>query len=350
MAKKILAINPGATSTKVAVYDHDKLLFSDEILHDLATVNQFETIPQQLPFRLATIHQILEKQHIQLTDLDAVVGRGGALPPVKAGGYLVTEKMMDYLLYETINQHVSNLGAVLAYQLAEEGQALPLVYDCVSVDQMWPISRVSGLKGMERKSLGHILNSRASGIKYCQQNGLDYHKQTLIVVHMGSGTTTSIHVNGEIADLISDDEGPMAVERTGGLPIHQVINWCYQYSKKEMLTFYKRQGGLVSYFDTNDARKIEARIADSPQEKVIYDAMIYQLAKGIASLATLVAGRVDQIVLTGGLAYSAYVTADLTKRIDFIAPVSLEPGENELEALAMGGLRILQKQEVLHEF
>jgi len=350
---KILAINPGSTSTKVAYYVDGTIIKEQSIVHPLETIEKFGAVTEQVDFRRDILLRFLKEEKISAAELDAVVGRGGILPPVKAGAYEVTEKLMNYLLYETTVEHPSNLGALLANEVKKQGneRTIALVYDPVSVDEFEDVARISGLKGIERKSLGHALNMRAVAMKAAQDAQLDYQQATLIVAHLGGGNSISIHHQGRMIDSFSDDEGPFATERTGGLPVKEVIALCYEKSKEEMLRLYKREGGLKSYTGTNDAREIEAWIKQGDEEaKLVYDAYIYQIARAIGGLATITDGKVDRIILTGGVAYSDYVVAALTQKTAFIAPVIAEPGEHEMMALSKGAERVVLGQEELHRF
>jgi butyrate kinase len=275
------------------------------------------------------------------------------LPPVSSGAYEVNAEMIDYLRRVTKIEHPSNLGAILANEIKEQGneKTLALIYDPVSVDEFEDVARISGLKGIERKSIGHALNMRAVAMKVAREEGLDYQTATVIVAHLGGGNTISIHHKGKMIDLISDDEGPFSTERTGGLPLKYVMPLCYEHSLEEMMRIYKREGGLKSYAGTSNAKKIEERVAAGDEElKTVYEGYIYQIAKGIGSLATVTNGQVDRIALTGGVAYSKMVVSELTKRVGFIAPIITVPGEHEMIALSKGAERVVLGQEELKQF
>jgi butyrate kinase len=295
----------------------------------------------------------MKEEGIDPKELDAVAGRGGSLPPVSSGAYEVNAEMIDYLRRVTKIEHPSNLGAILANEIKEQGneKTLALIYDPVSVDEFEDVARISGLKGIERKSIGHALNMRAVAMKVAREEGLDYQTATVIVAHLGGGNTISIHHKGKMIDLISDDEGPFSTERTGGLPLKYVMPLCYEHSLEEMMRIYKREGGLKSYAGTSNAKKIEERVAAGDEElKTVYEGYIYQIAKGIGSLATVTNGQVDRIALTGGVAYSKMVVSELTKRVGFIAPIITVPGEHEMIALSKGAERVVLGQEELKQF
>lgn len=350
---KIVAINPGSTSTKVSYYVDGEIIQEQSISHTAEELQHFQRPIDQIDFRRDILLNFMEEKSIDPKELDAVVGRGGILPPVSAGAFEVNEDMIHYLKHVTTVEHPSNLGAILANEIKLKGndKTLALIYDPVSVDQFEDIARISGLKGIERKSIGHALNMRAVAMKVAREEGLDYQDSTLIVAHLGGGNSISIHHKGRMIDSISDDEGPFSTERTGGLPLKYVIALCYEKSEKEMLRLYKREGGLKSYAGTSDAREIEARIAEGDEAlKVVYDAFIYQIAKGIGGLATVANGKVDRIVLTGGVAHSKLVISELEKRIGFIAPVMIVAGEHEMIALSKGAERVVLGQETAQQF
>lgn len=350
---KILAINPGSTSTKVAFYQDGEMKAEKSLPHSNQELEKYPHVNDQLGFRREIILNFLAEEKIDPKDLDAVVGRGGILPPVAAGAYQVNEEMIDYLTHVTKVEHPSNLGALLAYEVQQQGnpKTLALIYDPVSVDQYDEVARISGLKGVERKSIGHALNMRAVAMKVAREANLDYQKATIIVAHLGGGNSVSIHHNGRMIDSISDDEGPFSTERTGGLPLKEVIRLTAENGEKEMLRRYKREGGLKSYAGTSDAREVEKQIAAGDQAlAVVYDAFIYQIAKGIGGLAVVTDGKVDRIALTGGGAHSKTVQAGLKKRVSFIAPVVIEAGEHEMIALAKGAERVVLGTEELQQF
>lgn len=350
---KILAINPGSTSTKVSYYLDGEIIKEQGISHTTEELQGFHHVMEQLEFRRDILLRFMEKEGIDPKELDAVAGRGGLLPPVSAGAYEVNDEMIEYLKHVTKIEHPSNLGALLANEIKEQGnpQTIAVIYDPVTVDEFEEVARISGLKGIERKSIGHALNMRAVAMKVAGEQGLDYQKATLIVAHLGGGNTISIHHHGKMIDLISDDEGPFSTERTGGLPLKYLMPLCYEHTLKEMQRLYKREGGLKSYAGTSDAREIEARITAGDVElEKIYDAYIYQIAKGIGGLATVTNGLVDVIALTGGVAYSEIVVTKLTKRVGFIAPIIAIPGEHEMISLSKGAERVVLGQEELKQF
>ncbi|MDU5333401.1 butyrate kinase [Enterococcus sp.] len=350
---KILAINPGSTSTKVSYYVDGEIVKEQGISHSTEELRKFHNVVDQMEFRRDILLSFMEEEGIDPKELDAIAGRGGSLPPVSSGAYEVNDVMIDYLKNITQIEHPSNLGAILANEIKEQGseKTIALIYDPVSVDEFEEVARISGLKGIERKSIGHALNMRAVAMKVSKDEGLEYQHSTLIVAHLGGGNTISIHHNGKMIDLISDDEGPFSTERTGGLPLKYLMPLCYEHSLKEMLRLYKREGGLKSYAGTSNAKEIEERVLVGDNElKIVYDGYIYQIAKGIGSLATVTSGAVDRIALTGGVAHSQMVVSELRKRVGFIAPIIAVPGEHEMIALSKGAERVVLGEEELKEF
>lgn len=351
--QKIITINPGATSTKIGFFVENTLVYSDTIDHPLAELAKYEHVQDQLDFRYNSIMESLTKGKVELATVTGIAARGGLLPPVQAGAYEVNAEMIDYLMHRPRVEHASNLGALLAEKVKEKCQTTTraFIYDPVTVDEFTDIARISGLKGIERESIGHALNMRAVAMEIAEKQNKTYETSTLIVAHLGGGNSISLHHQGKMIELLSDDEGPFSTERTGELPVKQVIAMCYQQTQKEMMTHYRKEGGLLSYLGTNDARIAEQMIAEGNQQaKLIFQALAYQIAKGIGSLAPIVNGQVDGIIITGGLAHSQRLMTDVTERVSFIAPVYLVPGEREQIALANGVSRVLLGKEESHVF
>ncbi len=285
--------------------------------------------------------------------LSAVVGRGGLLPPVKSGAYLVNDEMLDRLINRPVLEHASNLGAIISHEIAKPLGINAYIYDSVAVDELIDIARPSGVEGMNRTSLSHALNSRAMAIKYAKENSRKYNELNLIVAHLGGGISISIHEKGRMIDIVSDDEGPFSPERSGRIPCKKLIDKCFsgKYTHRDVLKMIRGKGGIVSYLDTIDVREVEKMISEGNNKaKLVHDAMTYQISKGIGELATVVEGKVDAIVLTGGIAYSKMITSAIKKRVEFIAPVEIIPGENELESLSLGVLRVLNGEENARDY
>ncbi len=351
MGKKILAINPGSTSTKIAVYNDKKLLFKKNIVHSAEEMANFEKITDQYRMRYEQIDSTLRENKVRLSDLSAIVGRGGPMAPVKAGAYRVNEIMVNKLKNNPMTEHASNLGGIIAYYMAESVNIPAYIYDAVSTDQLTDIARISGIKEISRKSLVHALNMRAVAIKTAENMGKDYNEINLLVAHLGGGMTISIHEKGRMVDLISDDEGPFSPERAGRIPCRDLVNMCYKSDQKIMSKNWRGLGGLVSYLGTNSTIEVEKKIESGDEyAKLIYEAMAYQVSKGICELGAVVRGDVDRIIITGGIAYSKMITSWIKERVEWVAPVDIIPGENELEALAYGALRVINAEENAHEF
>ena len=344
----ILAINPGSTSTKIAIYNDETPVFVRSIEHNLEELSVFSEISQQYLMRKEMILRTLAQEAVDLSTITVIVARGGLLPPVESGAYRVNEDMVDQLRYRPQVEHASNLGAIIAHSLALDLSIEAYIYDPVTVDEMEPIARITGLPQMERKAMGHNLNMRACAIKYAGQMHNAYEDLTFLVAHLGGGITQSLHYKGKMIDMITDDEGPFSPERAGGLPGYQLIEMATrpgaQY--KEIMKKVRSRGGLIAYFGTTDAREIEKRIKEGDEKAgLIYEAMAHNIAKNIGKLSVVVAGKIDAIILTGGMAHSKMLTDWIIKRVEFIAPVKILAGENEMEALALGVLRVLRGSE-----
>lgn len=347
----IIVINPGATSTKIAFYQGERELFNENIQHDTQELEKFDKISDQFDYRYNHIIKSLENHKIDFSTIDAIAARGGLLPPVPSGALEVNEQMIDYLINRPRVNHASNLGAIIANKLKNRcvSNTKAFVYDPVTVDEYEPISRISGLEGVERESIGHALNMRATAMHVSKSIGKDYYHLNLIVAHLGGGNSISIHCKGKMIDSISDDEGPFSTERVGGLPVKSVINLSKKYSKNQLEKMTRKVGGLVSYLGTNDAREIEKRILKGDGEaELIFKALAYQVKKGIGSLTPVVSGKVDGIIITGGLAHSKILTEEISSSVSFIAPVYIVPGEKEMFALASGINRVLKGEEQIN--
>lgn len=350
---RILVINPGSTSTKIAVYADETPLFVENIPHSAEELASYPSIMAQFPMRHRLLLDVLQRRGVELSELTVCVGRGGLLPPVRSGAYRVNETMLDVLRERPVMEHASNLGAVLADAVARPLGIPAFIYDPVTVDEMEPIARITGFSSIVRKSVGHMLNMRACALRYAERIGKPYLELSLIVVHMGGGITLSLHAGGRVIDMISDDEGPFAPERSGGLPCFQLAELATRedVTFKDMMWKMQRRGGLMDWFGTSDAREIERRIHDNDaQAALIYEAMAHNIAKNIGKLAVVPRGRLDAILLTGGVAYSTMLTDWIAARTAFLAPVHVLPGENEMESLALGALRVLNGVEPAHAF
>lgn len=353
MAYKILVINPGSTSTKVAVYLDRAQQWVESISHSQEELASFADIYSQMGFRSDLVMKCCQEHGDKTTDFDAVVGRGGLLPPIRTGAYEVDENMLDCLKNRPQLHHASNLGAPIAYTIAKEAGVKAYIYDAVAVDEMEEIYRITGIKGIERYGRGHNLNMRAAVLNLCEQKGIDYKQHNIMSVHLGGGISVGLFEKGTLVDMISDDEGPFSPERSGGLPAFKVVDYCYNKfeTQADMMKELQRKGGLISHFGTSDSREVEKMMMDGDEHaKLVYDAMILNIAKNIAKLSVDVNGQLDYIVLTGGMAFSRYVTDGITERVQFIAPVEVIPGEKEMDSLAFGVLRVLNGEETARIF
>lgn len=351
--ERILVINPGSTSTKIGVYQEDSPLFITSIEHTPEELAPFSEIFDQFAFRKELVLKAMEEKGTSRNELTAVVARGGLLPPVQSGAYEVNEDMVWQLKNKPQNEHASNLGAPIAKSIGDELGIKAYVYDPVTVDELIPVVRITGLPEMERKGMGHNLNMRATAIRYAKQQGKNYGDLSLIVAHLGGGITLTLHQNGRMVDMISDDEGPFSPERSGGLPIFQVIDMMAKNGgdKKSGMKKIKNNAGLFAHLGTKDAREVEERIkAGDERALLVYSAMALNISKNIAKLAVVVNGKVDAILLTGGIAHSEMLTGMIEEQVTFIAPVEVLPGENEMESLAHGVLRVIRGEESAHIF
>lgn len=346
----ILALNPGSTSTKIAVYRNEEQVMEKVLRHSVEEISVFEKISDQYEFRKKIIEEAVTEAGIRVTDLDAVVGRGGLLRPIPGGTYEVNEAMVEDLKVGVSGQHAANLGGIIAKQLAEEAGCPSFIVDPGVVDEMEDLARISGVPEMPRRSIFHALNQKAIARRAAEEIGKKYEEINLIVAHMGGGVSVGAHQKGRIIDVNNalDGEGPLSPERAGGVPVGDVIKMCFsgEYTIEEVRRKLKGNGGIVAYLGTTDALEVERRIeAGDEKAKLIYEAMAYQVAKEIGACATVLKGKVELIALTGGIAYSKRMTSWIAERVDFIAPVKVYGGEDELLALAMGALRVLRGEE-----
>ncbi len=344
---RILAINPGSTSTKVAVFDNNKRIAKATIRHEDNALLQLETLADQLPIRQRLIEEFLEEYNIHLKSIDGFIGRGGLLRPLESGLYQVNEKMIQELKDNVHGVHASNLGGLIACALASTVGKKAYIADPVVVDEMCKVAKMSGLNGITRRSLFHALNQKAVARKYAETTTHAYEDLHLIVAHLGGGISIGYHKQGRVVDVNNalDGDGPMSPERTGSLPVSGVIEMAYsgQYSKKELLKMVSAYGGMFSYLNTKDAEEVSDMLASGRVEAVkVFKAMAYQIAKEIGSLYAITKGHLDAIILTGGLAYNQDIIQPLIEIIDHLGEIIIYPGENELEALAFNMNALLE--------
>ena len=350
MAYKLLIINPGSTSTKIGVYEGEKEILEETLRHSAEEILKYDTIFDQLDFRKEVILKVLKEKGIDINELDAVVGRGGMLKPIEGGTYEVNEAMVEDLKVGVQGPHASNLGGILSNEIAKEIGKRAFIVDPVVVDEMEDVARLSGVPELPRKSKFHALNQKAVAKRYAKEHNTSYEDVNLIVVHMGGGVSVGAHKKGRVIDVNNalDGDGPFSPERAGGVPSGELLEMCFsgKYSKEEVYKKLVGKGGFVAYANTNDARDL-IKLSQEGDEKgsLIFNAFIYQIAKEIGSMAVVLDGEVDAIVLTGGIAYSDYVTNAINKKVKWIAPMVVYGGEDELLALAQGAIRVLDGVE-----
>ena len=350
MAYKLLIINPGSTSTKIGVYEGEKEILEETLRHSAEEILKYDTIFDQLDFRKEVILKVLKEKGIDINELDAVVGRGGMLKPIEGGTYEVNEAMVEDLKIGVQGPHASNLGGILSNEIAKEIGKRAFIVDPVVVDEMEDVARLSGVPELPRKSKFHALNQKAVAKRYAKEHNTSYEDVNLIVVHMGGGVSVGAHRKGRVIDVNNalDGDGPFSPERAGGVPSGELLEMCFsgKYSKEEVYKKLVGKGGFVAYANTNDARDL-IKLSQEGDEKgsLMFNAFIYQIAKEIGSMAVVLDGEVDAIVLTGGIAYSDYVTNAINKKVKWIAPMVVYGGEDEILALAQGAIRVLDGVE-----
>lgn len=350
MAVKSLIINPGSTSTKIGVFEDETLLFEETLRHSTEEIAQYATIVDQKDFRKEIITNLLKEKDFDINSLNMVVGRGGMLKPIPGGTYAVTDDLLEDLKIGKQGQHASNLGGILAREIGDSIGVPSFIVDPVVVDELCDIARYSGVPELPRTSVFHALNQKAVAKRYAKETGKAYDSLNLIVVHMGGGVSVGAHENGRIIDVFNalDGDGAFSPERAGGAPVGALIKMCFsgQYTEKEVYKKFVGNGGFNAYLGTNDMRDVEKMVNDGDAKaKEIRDAFIFQVSKDMGSMAAVLKGKVDQIVVTGGIAYDKGVVAGLKERCEWIAPFTVYPGEDELLALVQGGLRVVNGEE-----
>lgn len=344
-----LIINPGSTSTKVAIFSNNENLIQHNLNHSTEDLDKFEHITDQYEYRKNMIIEWMNQEGYSLDTLSAVIGRGGLLRPMPSGTYTVTPTMIEDLKVGIQGDHASNLGGIIARSIADAAGVEAYIVDPVAVDEFEPIARVSGMPELIRKSLVHALNIKAIAHNVADEKGVKLEDLNLIVAHLGGGISIVPMKHGKIIDANNANEmGPMSPERTGGLPVGDLVKLCFsgKFTDKEMKVKIRGKGGLVAYLGTNDAREVLKKIEAGDQEaKLVFEAMGYQIAKEIGMCATVLHGKVDAVVLTGGVAYSKFLTDYIDEHVSFIAPVLVKPGEDEMKALNEGYLRVSSGEE-----
>ncbi len=352
----ILVINPGSTSTKIAIFKDEEPAFSKNIFHPESEIHKFHKIVDQKDFRKEKVLETIKEAGFDEKTLSCAVGRGGLLMPIPSGTYRVNELMVEHLLKGVQGEHASNLGGLIAYEIAQPLNIPAYIVDPVVVDEMEEIAKLSGHPLIKRRSIFHALNHKAVARKVAKNNfNKKYEELNLIVVHLGGGISVAAHRKGKVIDVNNalNGDGPFAPERSGGLPVWDAMKLVLsgKYKEDELKKMLAGKGGVVAYLGTNDMRKVEEMMNNGDNfAKLVIDAMAYQVAKEIGALSTVLEGNIDAIVLTGGLAYFKYFVDEIQKRIKHLGKVILSPGEDEMEALALGALRVLKGIENPKEY
>ncbi len=355
MSIKSLIINPGSTSTKIGIFEDETLLFDETLRHSTEEISRYDSITDQKDFRKNIILDFLKSKGFDVATLDVCIGRGGMLKPIPSGTYAVNDALIHDLEVGVSGQHASNLGGILAKEIADSIGKPSYIVDPTVVDDLCDEARVSGVPELPRISIFHALNQKAVAKRYAAESGKDYNKLNLIVVHMGGGVSVGAHKEGKVIDVFNalDGDGAFSPERAGSVPSGALVKMCFsgKYTETEVYKKIVGNGGFNALLGTNDMREVE-KMADEGKEnaKLYRDAFIYQVAKDVGSMACVLCGKIDQIIFTGGIAYDKTVIEGLKKYCSFLAPITVYPGEDELLALAQGGLRVLRGEEKALEY
>ena len=345
---KVLIINPGATSTKIAVFEEDEQLFKLGIDHSAEELDQFDRVIDQADYRKDAILAAIADAGFQLTDFDAVCGRGGLYRPIPSGTYAVNDKVMADVEAAPYGEHPSNLGAYLSKKIGDMVGIPAFFVDPVCVDEMTELAHYTGFADFRRLSLFHALNQKATGRKAAEKLGKKYEDCNLIICHLGGGVSVAAHDHGRVVDVFNvKDEGAMGLDRGGSLPVNQLIDYCFSgKSKAEVKKAMGRRSGMLSYVGTTDFRVICAKVVEGdPKFVKAYQALVYQLAKDIGAMAAVLHFDVDAIVYTAGMAYEQFFCDDISAYVSKIAPIIRMPGEEEMRSLAEGALRVLHGEQ-----
>lgn len=350
----ILAINPGSTSTKLAIYNERQALAEETVRHSLAETGVHEDILDQKEMRKKYVLEMIGKSGVDPASIKAVVGRGGLVKPIDSGTYIINEAMMRDLTSAAAAVHASALGGIIAYDIGKELGIPAYVVDPIVVDEMDPNAKLTGIPGIERRSVFHALNTKAVARRAAEKIGIEYESGRFIIAHMGGGITVGAHMYGRVVDVNDAlaGEGPFTPERCGAVPVTGIINMCYSgKTRQEMMKYVSGGGGLSAYLGTNDLREVEQMIKTGDEyAALVMDSMAYQVSKEIGAMSAVLEGRVHAIALTGGLAFSNRFTSAIKRRVDLIAPVHVFPGEDEMLALVEGAIRVRSGQERAKEY
>ena len=354
MSNYILVINPGSTSTKIGVFENDTLLFDKTLRHPAEEIAKFATIPDQKSWRKELVEQALAENNFDMKKLTAICARGGLVKPIRGGTYATSDALLADCVAGVQGQHACNLGGLIAREIGDELGIPSFIADPPVVDEMQAIARYSGHPLIQRVSKFHALNQKAVAKRYAKEVGKKYEELNLIVCHMGGGVSVGAHVKGSVVDTQNalDGEGPFSPERSGSLPTGQLVKQCYsgKYTEAEMHRMLSGRGGLVAYTGSNDMRYLLAQAEHDKKIAGVVDAFHYQIGKEIGAMAAVMHGKVDQIILTGGIAYGKETVDAISEMVSWIAPITVYPGEDELLALAQGALRVLKGEEPALEY
>ena len=349
MGYRILVINPGSTSTKVSIFEDKKQVVKDKLIHNREDLSKFSSLLQQREYRENAILNIIKDRGYTMDVFDAVAARGGILKPLPSGTYVISKRMVDYLKYETPVQHASNLAAIIAYDLSKRHDIPAYIVDPVSVDEFDDVARICGMPDLQRRSLTHALNIKATARRCAEELGKPYEELNLIIAHLGGGISITAHIRGKMVDANNaNDEGPFSPERTGDVPIGALVKLAYsgKYTYEELYSCLVGNGGMVAYLGTNDLRTAMKRLEEGDEKaKLVLKAMVYQISKEIYAMAAVLKGKIDAIAVTGGMSYEPYIVNSIREYVSNIALVLIFPGEMEMEALALGVLRVLNGEE-----
>ncbi len=353
---KQLIINPGSTSTKIAVFEDESLVFEKTLRHSNEELSPYHNVADQFEFRKQLILEALQENDIKVESLNAVVGRGGLLMPIEGGTYAVNDRLIEDLKTNVKGEHASNLGGLIARSIADEVNIPSFIVDPVVVDELDDVARISGHPLFERISIWHALNQKAVARRAAKEKfGKDYNEMNFVVVHLGGGISVGAHKKGRVIDVNNalNGEGPFSPERSGSLPADELVRLCFsgKYTEAEIKKMIVGKGGITAYLGTNNAKEVSERAQSGDEKaKLIYSAMAYQVAKAVGEYAVVLDGEVDAILITGGIAYDKNFVQMIENKVKFIADVIAYPGEDELLALAQGGLRVLNNTESAKEY
>ena len=351
---KLFILNLGSTSSKIALFEDETMVSSQTFRHTSLELDVFPNVLSQTSFRKSIIDTWLNAQKVSLKEMDLIVVRGAVTKPIPGGIYLVDEAVYEDISHERNGSHISNVGICIGYEWAKETGKQVVFVNAPMTDEYCDLARVAGLKGMQRRSGFHALNTKQIALEYAKSIHKSVTDLNLLIAHIGGGISVGIHEKGRVIDVSNalDGEGPFSPERAGGLTSRMVFQVLKENpdDPEKVAKLLVGKGGLVSHLGTSDVREVYERSLTDPYAKLIFDAMIYQIAKEIGAFATVVCGKIDQILITGGVAYNAYLIDELKKRVEWIAPVSVYPGEDEMMALASGGCRYLRKEELLKSY